>query len=81
MVHCENQDEVDHYWSRLTKGGQEGPCGWLKDKYGLSWQIVPTLLDELLGDPDPVKSQAVMAAMLNMGKIDSTVLQATYDHA
>jgi predicted 3-demethylubiquinone-9 3-methyltransferase (glyoxalase superfamily) len=81
VVHCHNQDEVDHYWSRLTEGGHEGPCGWLKDKYGLSWQVVPTLLDELLGDPDPVKSQAVMAAMLNMGKMDSMALQAAYDKA
>jgi predicted 3-demethylubiquinone-9 3-methyltransferase (glyoxalase superfamily) len=81
MVHCDTQDDVDHYWNQLSDGGEEGSCGWLKDKYGLSWQIDPTLLFELLGDPDPVKSQAVMAAMLKMGKIDSAVLQAAYDNA
>jgi predicted 3-demethylubiquinone-9 3-methyltransferase (glyoxalase superfamily) len=81
MIHCDTQDEVDRYWSRLTDGGEEGPCGWLKDKYGLSWQIVPTLMFELLGDPDPVKSQAAMAAMLTMGKIDSRALQDAFDNA
>jgi len=81
MVFCDTQDEVDRCWSQLSDDGEEGPCGWLKDKYGLSWQIVPTLLFELLGDPDPVKSQAVMAAMLKMDKIDSAVLQAAYDSA
>jgi len=81
MVHCDNQDEVDRYWSQLSDGGEEGPCGWLKDRYGLSWQIVPMLLFELLGDPDPVKSQAVMAAMLKMDKIDSALLQEAYDGA
>jgi predicted 3-demethylubiquinone-9 3-methyltransferase (glyoxalase superfamily) len=81
MVNCDTQDEVDRYWAQLSDGGTEGPCGWLKDRYGFSWQVVPTLLSELLDDPNPVKSQAVMAAMLKMGKIDSTVLQAAYDNA
>lgn len=68
-VDCEDQDEVDRYWTQLGEGGQEGPCGWLKDKYGLSWQIVPRALNELLNDPDPATSQKVMEAMLGMGKI------------
>jgi predicted 3-demethylubiquinone-9 3-methyltransferase (glyoxalase superfamily) len=81
MVHCEDQDEVDHLWQQLTAGGEPGPCGWLKDRYGLSWQVVPHLLFTLVGDPDPAKSQAVMAAMLTMGKIDSAALQTAYDNA
>jgi predicted 3-demethylubiquinone-9 3-methyltransferase (glyoxalase superfamily) len=75
QVACENQEEVDRYWSTLSEGGEEGPCGWLKDKYGLSWQIVPTRLDELLGDADREKSQRVMAAMLKMGKIEIDELE------
>jgi predicted 3-demethylubiquinone-9 3-methyltransferase (glyoxalase superfamily) len=70
QVSCKTQDEVDAFWSQLSEGGEEGPCGWLKDKFGLSWQIVPTALTELLGDPDKEKSQRVMAAMLKMKKID-----------
>ena len=70
QVSCKTQDEVDAFWSKLSEGGEEGPCGWLKDKFGLSWQIVPTALPELLGDPDKEKSQRVMAAMLKMKKID-----------
>jgi len=70
QVFCESQDEVDMYWSKLSDGGQEGPCGWLKDRFGLSWQIVPIRLTELLQDPDREKSQRVMAAMMEMGKID-----------
>ncbi|GAB3414215.1 VOC family protein [Flindersiella endophytica] len=82
MIQCDTQDEVDRYWSRLTgDGGAERPCGWLKDKYGLFWQIVPKLMFRMLDDPDPVKAQAAMAAMLKMHKIDSTVLQAAYDNA
>jgi predicted 3-demethylubiquinone-9 3-methyltransferase (glyoxalase superfamily) len=69
-VNCETQEEVDAYWSKLSAGGEEGPCGWLKDKFGLSWQIVPSALEELLGDPDKEKAQRVMAAMLKMGKIE-----------
>ena len=75
QVPCETQEEVDAYWSKLSEGGEEGPCGWLKDKFGLSWQIVPTALFELLADPDPEKSQRVMAAMLKMKKIDIDELE------
>jgi predicted 3-demethylubiquinone-9 3-methyltransferase (glyoxalase superfamily) len=75
MVTCKDQDEVDTYWSKLSEGGEEGPCGWLKDRYGLSWQIVPTVLNELLSDPDREKSQRVMAAMLNMKKIEIAELE------
>lgn len=81
LVQCDNQGEVDHLWRQLTEGGQEGPCGWLKDRYGLSWQIAPKLLFELVADPDPVKAQAVMAAMLRMGKIETAGLQEAYDNA
>ena len=75
QVMCESQDEVDAYWSKLSEGGEEGPCGWLKDKFGLSWQIVPTRLPELLEDQDREKSQRVMAAMLEMRKIDVEALE------
>ncbi|HEY1366350.1 MAG TPA: VOC family protein [Gaiellaceae bacterium] len=70
QVSCKDQDEVDYYWRKLAEGGEEGPCGWLKDRFGVSWQIVPTRLDELLADPDRAKSQRVMRAMLGMGKIE-----------
>jgi len=70
QVSCKDQNEVDYYWSKLAEGGEEGPCGWLKDRFGVSWQIVPTRLDELLADPDRAKSQRVMRAMLGMGKIE-----------
>ena len=72
---CETQDEVDEFWSRLSEGGEEGPCGWLKDRYGVSWQIIPTRLPELLGDPDPERSQRAMRAMLGMKKIDIAALE------
>jgi predicted 3-demethylubiquinone-9 3-methyltransferase (glyoxalase superfamily) len=75
QVDCKTQEEVDTFWSKLSEGGEEGPCGWLKDKFGVSWQIVPTVLSELLGDPDREKSQRVMAAMLKMGKIEIGVLE------
>jgi predicted 3-demethylubiquinone-9 3-methyltransferase (glyoxalase superfamily) len=78
VVHCETQAEVDHYWSKLSAGGKEVACGWLKDKYGLSWQIVPNALIELIQDKDPVRSQRVMAAMLQMKKIDIAGLQAAH---
>ena len=70
QIECHSQEEVDDYWRRLSEGGEEGPCGWLKDRFGLSWQIIPARLTELLEDPDPETSQRVMAAMLQMGKID-----------
>ncbi len=78
-VSCKTQAEVDDLWAKLSAGGEESQCGWLKDKYGLSWQIIPDLLGKLLGDPDPVKSQNVMKAMLQMKKIDSAKLQQAYD--
>jgi predicted 3-demethylubiquinone-9 3-methyltransferase (glyoxalase superfamily) len=74
-VDCESQEEVDKYWDALTDGGEEGPCGWLKDRYGVSWQIVPKVLYELIGDPDREKSQRVMAAMLKMKKIEIAELE------
>jgi predicted 3-demethylubiquinone-9 3-methyltransferase (glyoxalase superfamily) len=80
-VHCEDQDEVDRFWSQLTEGGEESQCGWLKDRYGLSWQIVPGRLGELLGDPDPARAQAAMQAMLQMSKIDIKVLEDAADAA
>jgi predicted 3-demethylubiquinone-9 3-methyltransferase (glyoxalase superfamily) len=79
FVNCESQEEVDELWEKLSAGGEQGPCGWLKDKYGVSWQIVPTVLGELLGDPDPVKSQRVMQAMLQMKKIDIEGLKQAYE--
>jgi len=78
-VDCKTQEEVDEYWSKLSAGGEEGPCGWLKDKYGLSWQIVPTVLGELLSDPDPQKSKRVMTAMMQMKKIDISGLKRAYE--
>jgi predicted 3-demethylubiquinone-9 3-methyltransferase (glyoxalase superfamily) len=79
LVNCESQEEVDELWEKLTaEGGQPGPCGWLKDKYGLSWQIVPTRLNELLGDEDPEKANRVMKAMLQMGKIEIDDLERAY---
>ena len=75
-VDCETQAEVDHYWDLLVAGGEEGPCGWLKDRFGLSWQIVPRRLGELLGDPDTAKAQRVAAAMLKMRKLDIAALEA-----
>jgi predicted 3-demethylubiquinone-9 3-methyltransferase (glyoxalase superfamily) len=81
QVMCETQKEVDYYWEKLSEGGDEiaQQCGWLKDKYGLSWQVVPIVLIELLNDPDPVKSQRTMTAMLQMKKIDIDELKRTYD--
>ncbi len=78
-VSCETQEEVDILWSKLTEGGKESKCAWLEDKYGLSWQIVPTILGKLLGDPDPIKAKNVMEAMLKMQKIDIKALQEAYD--
>ena len=78
-VNCQTQQEVDDYWSKLSAGGEEGPCGWLKDQYGLSWQINPTILGKMLSDPDPLKAKRVMEAMLKMKKIDIAGLQRAYD--
>jgi predicted 3-demethylubiquinone-9 3-methyltransferase (glyoxalase superfamily) len=79
IVNCQSQEEVDEMWEKLGAGGEPGPCGWLKDKNGLSWQIVPDELGDMLSDPDPVKSQRVMAAMLKMGKIEVAELQEAYE--
>jgi predicted 3-demethylubiquinone-9 3-methyltransferase (glyoxalase superfamily) len=74
-VSCESQEEVDSYWKTLSEGGEEGPCGWLKDRFGVSWQIIPTALPRLLADPDQEKAQRVMAAMLQMKKIEIDELE------
>jgi predicted 3-demethylubiquinone-9 3-methyltransferase (glyoxalase superfamily) len=79
FVKAETQEEIDDLWEKLTAEGEPGRCGWLKDKYGLSWQVVPPLLGELLADPDAGKAGAVMQAMLQMGKIDIEGLQGAYD--
>ena len=79
QISCESQQEVDEYWQRLTDGGQEGQCGWLKDKFGLSWQVVPTGMAEVLNDPDPARGQRAMQAMLKMGKIDVETLRRAAD--
>jgi predicted 3-demethylubiquinone-9 3-methyltransferase (glyoxalase superfamily) len=75
VVNCETQEEVDYFWQKLSEGGAESQCGWLKDKYGLSWQVVPTILAELMQDKDPEKSQRVMKAMLQMKKMDISKLK------
>ena len=79
VVNCETQEEVDEFWKKLTEDGQEVQCGWLKDKYGLSWQIVPTVLTEMLKDKDPAKAKRVMEAMLQMKKIDIKTLKQAYE--
>ncbi|MDB4901610.1 MAG: hypothetical protein JWQ63_891 [Mucilaginibacter sp.] len=82
FVHCKTQEEVDDLWEKLTaEGGEESQCGWLKDKYGVSWQIVPEVLGKLMGDPNPEKAKNVMNAMLQMRKIDIEALQQAYDKA
>ena len=78
VVDCADQEEVDYYWERLSAVPESEQCGWLKDKYGLSWQIVPTILGEMLGDKDPAKSKRVMEAMMKMVKLDIAALQAAY---
>ena len=79
VVACQDQAEVDYYWAALGDGGEPSQCGWLKDRFGLSWQVVPTLLTELLGDPDPEKAGRVRDAMMTMKKIECDKLQAAYD--
>lgn len=81
VVNCESQVEVDEFWQKLSEGGQKSQCGWLKDKYGVSWQIVPTALGKLMSSGDPEKSRRVMQAMLQMDKIDIHRLQEAYDRA
>jgi predicted 3-demethylubiquinone-9 3-methyltransferase (glyoxalase superfamily) len=79
FVHCESQAEVDELWERLSEGGEKGQCGWLKDKYGVSWQIVPTVLGEMLSDPDPERARRVNEAMLTMTKLDIPALRQAYE--
>ena len=79
FVNCENQKEVDYFWEKLSAGGQEVECGWLKDRFGLSWQVVPAALLEMLQDKDPEKSKRTMAAMLKMKKLDVDALRKAYD--
>jgi len=81
QINCDNQDEVDYFWNSLSDGGEEGPCGWLKDKFGLSWQVVPTALPRLLSDPDPGRADRAMKAMLSMGKLDIAALEKAADGA
>jgi predicted 3-demethylubiquinone-9 3-methyltransferase (glyoxalase superfamily) len=78
VIDCKSQDEVDYFWERLGEGGRTDQCGWLQDKFGLSWQVIPTVLVELLGDPDPAKAQRVMAAMMQMTKIDIAKLREAH---
>jgi predicted 3-demethylubiquinone-9 3-methyltransferase (glyoxalase superfamily) len=75
QVNCDSQEEVDYFWARLSEGGEEGPCGWLKDRFGLSWQVTPTRLYELISDPDPERSQRAMQAMMSMKKIEIAALE------
>lgn len=79
VVNCETQEEVDHYWEKLSAGGKKDRCGWLKDQFGLSWQIVPTVLGRLMGDPDPQRTNRVMQAVLQMDKLDIATLQRAYE--
>jgi predicted 3-demethylubiquinone-9 3-methyltransferase (glyoxalase superfamily) len=79
LVNCETQDDVDAMWEKLSEGGEKGQCGWLKDKYGVSWQIVPTVLGKLMSDSDPEKSKRVMNAMLQMKKLDIKTLKQAYE--
>jgi len=81
FVNCETQQEVDDLWEKLSAGGKKERCGWLKDKYGLSWQIIPSILGKLLQDSDPAKAKRVMQAMLQMDKLDIKGLQLAYDGA
>jgi predicted 3-demethylubiquinone-9 3-methyltransferase (glyoxalase superfamily) len=79
QIFCDNQEEVDHYWSRLTAGGQEQPCGWLKDKFGVSWQVVPVEMMALLNDPDPGRAQRATQAMLGMRRLDVAAIRSAAD--
>ena len=79
LINCEDQDEVDYFWEKLTEGGQESQCGWLKDKYGLSWQVVPAGMEELFNDSDKGRAERAMKAMLGMRKLDIAALRAAAD--
>ena len=78
-IACMDQEEIDYFWERLSDGGKEGPCGWVKDRFGLSWQVVPTGMDELFADPDSGRAERAMRAMLGMGKIDIAAMHAAAD--
>ena len=79
QINCETQEEIDYYWEKLTDGGEEGPCGWLKDRYGVSWQVTPTGMDELFSDPDKSRADRAMKAMLQMKKLDIAALREAAD--
>src|SRR5918992_1298496 len=79
LINCEGQEEGDYYWEKLTEGGEEGPCGWLKDRYGVWWQVVPAGMDELFSDPDPERARRAMQAMLGMRKLDIAALRSAAD--
>jgi predicted 3-demethylubiquinone-9 3-methyltransferase (glyoxalase superfamily) len=79
QINCKDQGEVDFYWEKLTDGGEEGPCGWLKDRFGLSWQVTPEGMDEIFSDPDPARAQRAMQAMLQMRKLDAEALRRAAD--
>ena len=79
QINCETQEEIDYYWERLSEGGEEGPCGWLKDRYGLSWQVTPAGIDELFTDEDPERADRAMRAMLQMRKLDVEALRRAAD--
>ena len=81
LIDCKDQDEADVYWSKLSEGGEESQCGWLKDRYGLSWQVVPAGVDELIKDPDQGRAERAMRAMLGMGKLDVAAMRAAADGA
>ena len=78
QIHCRDQDEVDYYWNTLSDGGEEGPCGWLKDRYGLSWQVIPSGVIDLIGDPDPEKAKRATEAMFTMTKLDVAALRKAH---
>ncbi|UXY25832.1 VOC family protein [Streptomyces sp. HUAS TT20] len=79
QIFCENQEEIDYYWTKLTEnGGEPGPCGWLKDKFGMSWQVIPHRLDDMVSDPDPAKAARATQAMLSMHKLDIAALEKAY---
>ncbi len=79
LINCADQDEVDYFWEKLSEGGSEGPCGWVKDKFGLSWQVVPEGMEELFADADPKRAERAMQAMLQMGKLDIAELRRAAD--
>jgi predicted 3-demethylubiquinone-9 3-methyltransferase (glyoxalase superfamily) len=78
QIHCDDQDEVEHYWNKLSAGGQELACGWLRDRYGVSWQVIPAVLMDMIGDPDPEKAARATEAMLGMTKLDIAALERAY---